>query len=187
MQPGSKAEENLKLWLSAANSEFLLKMKWMRKPTIWMCTGLYLLEGTKVFTVSHNKISTSVGIDSNIIGAVTGVPLGGSITISPETSLKLGAVSEDRLVWAAQYRKLEAKYIRLSATSDAALPSVLSLYPDITSHGTLRDESGEINAAQVVLGEDSNCGDEDGQDEMLDERGYYESLAKAIEDFEDYL
>jgi hypothetical protein len=148
---GGKAEAKLKLWLSAANSNYMLRLKWLRKPTLWMCTGLYLLEGTKVFTVSNKKLNTSVGLSAVTISALTGVPLGGSIKISPDTTLEMESVSEERLVWAAQYRKLDAKYIRLGDGEEATLPNILSLYPDITSDGTLRDETEELNEVQVEV------------------------------------
>ena len=186
VRPGGKAEERLKLWLSAANSEFVLKMKWARKPTIWMCTGLYIFEGTKVFNVSHNKVSTSIGLDSGTVGALAGVPLGGSITINPETSLEVGSVSEDRLVWAAQYRKLAVKYSRLGNGEEAALPGVISLYPDITSDGTLRDESDDSNIVHITIGEEGSDGDQDGEQRAMDDK-YNARVAEAIQEFEEYM
>ena len=187
IQPGAKAEAKLKLWLSAANSDYMLRMKWLRKPTIWMCTGLYLLEGTRMFTVSSKGLNTSVGLSAATIGTLAGVPLGGSIQISPDTSLEMGSVAEERLVWAAQYRKMEAKYIRLGDGEKATLPSILSLYQDVTSDGILRDESDQPNAVQIAIKAERDDGGQDHQGDPISEKPYYNRLAKAIMELEEYL
>lgn len=152
-----------------------------------MCTGLYLLERTKVFTISRHKINTSIGLDSTSIAALSGVPIGGSLTISPEASLEVGSVSEQRLVWAAQYRKLQAKYVKLDGGEETTLPRTLPLYPDVTSNGTLRDHSDELKAVQIEVGEEGKDEHEETEEDSLEKERYYEHLAMAIEEFEEYL
>ena len=109
-----------------------------------------------MFNVSRNKISTSIKLDSGTFGALAGVPLGGSITINPETSLEMGSVSEDRLAWAAEYRRLAVKYSKLGDREEAALPGVILLYPDITSNRTLRDESDDSKVVHITIGEEGS-------------------------------
>lgn len=150
-----------------------------------MCTGLYLLEDTRVLTVSKRSLDTSVSISSATTAALTGVPIGGSIKISPETSLTVSSASEEQLVWAAQYRKLDAKYIRLRDGETATLPNILTLYQDVTSDGPLRkDDDEEMNAVQIdVIGEtDEEAQEKEG--DSISEEVYYERLEKAIREFE---
>jgi hypothetical protein len=187
LQEGEKVETKLKLWLSAANSDYMLRMKWLRKPTIWMCTGLYLLEGTRMFTVSSKNLNTSVGVSAATIGALAGVPIGGSVKINPDTSLKMEAIYQERLVWAAQYRKIDAKYIRLRDGEMPTLPNVLSLYQDVSSEGILRDESDETNAVEIVVGGEGDDVGQDNQGDQVSEKVYYERLTEAISDLEKWL
>jgi hypothetical protein len=185
--PGGEAEAKLKLWLSAANSDYVLRMKWLRKPTIWMCTGLYLLEGTKLFTVSRKDRKVSVGVSPLSIGILAGIPVGGSIKVSPETSFEMGSMSEERLVWAAQYRKLDVKHIKLKDGEEATLPNVLPLYPDITSDGVLRGEAEELNAVQIEINAETDGQSQENQEDPVSEKEYYDRLARAITEFEEEL
>lgn len=152
-----------------------------------MCTGLYLLEGTRKFAVSSGNLSTSVGVSAATIGALAGVPLGGSINISQDTSLKMESEYDGRLVWAAQYRKIDAKYIRLRDGEEPTLPNILSLYQDVSSEGTLRAESDEPNAAQIVVSTERDDAGQDNQGDQVSEEVYYERLIEAITDLEKWL
>jgi hypothetical protein len=185
LKAGRKAVANLKLWLSAAKSEYVIKIKWLRKPVIWMCTGLYLLEGTRVFTVPKRTLDTSVSIGSATTATLTGVPIGGSIKISPDTSLAVSSTSEERLVWAAQYRKLDAKYIRLGDGETAALPNILTLYQNVTNDGPLRrDDKEEMNAVQIDVSGETEEEAQEKEEDSISEEVYYERLEKAIREFE---
>jgi hypothetical protein len=182
----------LRLWLSATNSEYMMKMKWARRPAIWMCTGLYLLEGVKLFSVSSRALRTSFRVSPDTPAAIAGIPLGGSLEIGPDASLELKLVSNERLVWAAQYRKIKAKYTRLAEGGDATLPHMLPLYPDVVgdvaSEGVLRNASDDANAVQITLAaepDDPDHGSHDGIDR--EEALYHERLEKAITGFEEYL
>lgn len=152
-----------------------------------MCTGLYLLEDTRMFTVSSKKLNTSVGVSAVTISALAGVPLGGSIKISPDMSLKMEAVYQERLVWAAQYRKIDAKYIRLRDGEVPMLPNILSLYQDVTSEGSLRDEFNEPNAVELVVSAENDDNSQDIQEDQVSEKVYYERLAEAVIELEEWL
>ena len=88
-------------------------------------------------------------------------------------------------MWAAQYCKLDAKYIRRGDGETATLPNVLTLYQDVTSNGPLRkDDNGEMNAVHIdVSGETEDEAQEKEEDSLSDEV-YYERLEKAIREFE---
>jgi len=184
---GGMAETKLKLWLSAANSDYMLRMKWLRKPTVWMCTGLYLLEDTRMFTVSSSSFKTSVGVSAVTTSALAGVPIGGSINISPDMSLKMESGSQERLVWAAQYRRIDARYIRLRDGEIVTLPNILSLYQDVASKGTLRGESGDPNAVKIGISAETDDGNQDSQGDQISDDVYYDRLSEAIMDLEEWL
>jgi hypothetical protein len=166
----------------------MLKMKWLRKPTIWMCTGLYLFEGTQIYTVSGKSLDVAMGISPATIGALSGVQVGGSVQVNPESSWTLSSTSEERLVWAAQYRKLDLKYIRVGRDETAALPKVLTLYPDMASEGALRRvKKDDMNAVRIDINEGREKDDEaqiEREDTVLEET-YYKRLEETIRKFEE--
>jgi hypothetical protein len=140
-----------------------------------------------MFTVSSKSLNTSVGVSAATISALAGVPLGGSIKINPDTFLKMESVSQERQVWAAQYRKIQAKYIRLGDGEVATLPNILPLYQDVASKGSLRDESSQPNAVQIVVSSESDDGAQDSQGGQISEKLYDDRLAKAIANLEKWL
>jgi len=99
--------------------------------------------------------------------------------------LAVSSASEEQLVWAAQYCKLDAKYIKRGDGETATLPNVLTLYQDVTSNGPLRKGNNEeMNAVQIdVSGETDDEAKEKEEDSLSDEV-YYERLEKAIREFE---
>jgi hypothetical protein len=140
-----------------------------------------------MFTLSSKNLNTSVGVSAATIGALAGAPLGGSIKINPDTSLKMESVYQERLVWAAQYRKIDAKYIRLRDGEMPTLPNILSLYQDISNEGTLRGESDEPNAVQIVVSTETDDAGQDNQGDQVSEKVYYGRIAEAIFDLEKWL
>lgn len=140
-----------------------------------------------MFTVSSKNLNASVGVSAATIGALAGVPLGGSLKINPDTSLKMESLSPKRLVWAAQYRRIDAKYLRLRDGEMAKLPNTLSLYQDVASEGSLRGESDKPNAVQIVVSAERGDGGLDNQGDQLSEKVYYDRLGEAIADLEDWL
>jgi hypothetical protein len=115
--------------------------------------------------------------------ALAGILIGCSIKISPEVSLTVLSASEEQLVWAAQYRKSDAKYIRLGDGKTATLPNILTLYQDVISDGPLRkDDDEEMNAVQIDV---SGKTDEEAQEkegDLLSDEVYYDRL--DIREFE---
>jgi hypothetical protein len=140
-----------------------------------------------MFTVSSKTFNTSVGVSAATIGALAGVSLGGSIKINTDTFLKMESVSQERQVWAAQYRKIQAKYIRLEDGEVATLPNILPLYQDVASKGRLRDQSSQPNVVQIEVSSESDHGAQDSQGDQISEKHYYDRLAKAIANLEKWL
>lgn len=160
------AQQKLKLWLSAANSAYVLNFKFARRPKVWLLTGHYVLEGART-VVSRGKSSIiSAGVSSAIIGAVSGVPVGGSVSLGVGSTWEMAMQVAEPHVWAAQFRLVDARFIR--GKGDGKVPC-LGLYRDIMSVNTARGgvgsgvELGLEKGVKVVGGDDD--GDEDDDDE----------------------
>ncbi|EED24580.1 conserved hypothetical protein [Talaromyces stipitatus ATCC 10500] len=131
-----KARSALKLWLSSARSDYVMNMRWARRPKIWFLTGLYILKGARTIVRKQSSSTIEVGLNSAIVGALSGVPIGGSVSLGQGDAWELQMGMEEEHVWAAQYRLIDAKYIAVSSRTRSevmALPATMSLYKDILS------------------------------------------------------
>ncbi|EEA20084.1 conserved hypothetical protein [Talaromyces marneffei ATCC 18224] len=136
--PNPKARSTLKLWLSSARSDYVMNMRWARRPKIWFLTGLYLLSGARTIVRKSSSTHIDVGLSSAIVGALGGVPIGGSVSLGQGDMWEMTMGMEEEHVWAAQYRLIDAKYISASTSAtkqneEMALPPTMSLYKDILS------------------------------------------------------
>ncbi len=189
-KPRGEAEDKLRLWLSASSSEYMLKAKVMRRPRIWMLTGQYLLEDTQILHVMSRKQQGSISTGALAIGALTGVPIGGSINISPDIFLKAQLRTPEKLVWAAQFHKLKTKYIRVRSGEALELPRAISIYPNALRTGSVvRGEADQCAFAQVAIddavsGAVSSATEE--TDDADDSASYETALKDAVERFEKF-
>ncbi|ETN44333.1 uncharacterized protein HMPREF1541_10513 [Cyphellophora europaea CBS 101466] len=128
-----KAQRALMLWLSAARSAYMLKLKWARKPKIWMLTGQYLLDDARTVSISSCEETGKVGVTSAAVGALAGVPVGGSIGLGHNSKAQVTMEMPGQNVWAARYHLVDTDFVRLKAGEEAQLPPVIALHPDVTS------------------------------------------------------
>ncbi|OJJ48341.1 hypothetical protein ASPZODRAFT_14482 [Penicilliopsis zonata CBS 506.65] len=137
--PNPRAQECLKLWLSAARSQYVLNFKFARRPKIWMLTGVYLLEGARAVIKTENGSKVSADISSSLIGSLSGIPIGGSISLSGEGAWQLAVELDERHVWAAQFRLVDTKYYAVSDKSAMPIKTTcMGLYKDVLSTNMLR-------------------------------------------------
>lgn len=84
-----------------------------------------------------SSATIDVGLSSAIVGALSGVPIGGSVTLGQGDAWEMTMGMEEEHVWAAQYRLIDAKYIASSSSArrseEPSLPPTISLYKDILS------------------------------------------------------
>ncbi|RAO65941.1 uncharacterized protein BHQ10_001953 [Talaromyces amestolkiae] len=131
-----QARATLKLWLSSARSDYVMNMRWARRPKIWFLTGLYMLSDAHTIVRKSSSSSIDVGLSSAIVGALSGVPVGGSVSLGQGDAWEMAMGMEGEHVWAAQYRLLDAKYISASSSSSLRKDvevATMSLYKDILS------------------------------------------------------
>lgn len=155
-----------------------------------MLTGQYLLEDTQILHVTSSKQQGSFSTGALAIGALTGVPVGGSINISPDISLKAKLHTPEKLVWAAQFHKLKTKYIRVRSGEAPMLPRAISIHPNVLRTGSVvRGEADQCTFAQVAIddavsGAVSSATEE--TDDVQDSEAYETVLKDAVKRFETF-
>jgi hypothetical protein len=94
-----------------------------------------------------------VGLSSAIIGALSGVPIGGSVSLGQGDAWEMAMAMEEEHVWAAQYRLIDAKYIAASSAAsrkkEVVVPQAMSLYKDILSVRNRRTASQIARDAEM--------------------------------------
>lgn len=189
----SEAQNELRKWVSASRSNLFLKLKVFRTPKIWMLTGMYIFEDATVFHIKKQSIESSVagGGSSNTVFDLMSIPVGASISVGRNGYLESRASFSGSHVWAAQYRLLEIKYLRVEPGQDfAELPSSILLYPNLTSHGDLRGSPVASTAykAQINIAEGEVLHSEmENQDLSDEEKKYMSYLEDEIELIEEFL
>ncbi|EAW15003.1 uncharacterized protein ACLA_004170 [Aspergillus clavatus NRRL 1] len=136
----STAQQKLKLWLSASRSDYIMRAKFARRPKIWLLTGLYMLEGTRSMSSRSQSVEVSTEVSGALVGALSSVPVGGSIGVGNGKEWQVGSESVEQHVWAVQYHLLDAHFIKLGKEGLEGLSQPLSmgLHRDILSINTLR-------------------------------------------------
>lgn len=130
-----------------------MNMRWARRPKIWFLTGLYRLSGARTIVRKSSSTHIDVGLSSAIIGALSGVPIGGSVSLGQGDAWEMAMGMEEEHVWAAQYRLIDAKYIAASSAAsrqkEVVVPQAMSLYKDILSVRNRRTASQIARDAEM--------------------------------------
>ncbi|KAF1829670.1 hypothetical protein BDW02DRAFT_509378 [Decorospora gaudefroyi] len=127
--------KQLALWCTAAKSNYVLKKACfgLRKPQIWLLTGFYEFESAALSTLHSRDSAISFNLDGGLIAALSGVPVGGSIELGGPTSARVELQSEGPEIWAAQWQRVDAKYVKQpDDQSSPTLPAQIRLLPDST-------------------------------------------------------
>ncbi|GFF96257.1 hypothetical protein IFM53868_08446 [Aspergillus udagawae] len=174
-----RAQEKLRLWLSAARSDYVMKIKFARRPKVWLLTGLYILEDARALAFRGQSAEVSTGVSASIIGALSSVPLGGSLSLGNGRSWEVSMEVAEKHVWAAQYRLLDAHFIKSGrdGVDGIKLPLSMGLYRDFLSVNTVRGAGDEIVELEI-----KGVRPENQDSEEL--KAYEERLDMAITMFE---
>lgn len=162
-----------------------------------MLTGVYILNNAKTFVLRNRNPAGNVGVSSATVAALTGVPVGGSIRLSHDSTAQAQMEMTGENVWAARYHLLGAEYVKSDGNGQPSLPNTITLHIDITSEGTLRKvdvneliklkvhdspDNLEEPAKMVHGGDDSEDGT--GANEYEDSPKYWTDLERAMKLFE---
>lgn len=131
--PVEGVKDTLKTWMSASRSEYVLEaLKLKTTPQIWCLTGLIELSAVTAATFTKKTPSAKFGISSALVGALTSVPIGGSICLDRNFDARYDSYDPDKLVWAAQFQLVNAKRVLKTKGSQPPPINYLELYPDWT-------------------------------------------------------
>ncbi|OAP61371.1 hypothetical protein AYL99_03574 [Fonsecaea erecta] len=154
--------KRLTRWLSVAKSQWIFYAATFQKPKVFCVTGFYELEEVMARTDYSHTHSATLGVSSAVIGAATGVPIGGNIgPLKDGRSLKANVVLEEKSIWAARFHQLKVEYIQMATAATTTLPSTIMLYEDCTHpRGALMNEPPVIEETRTVeLEEDISMAD----------------------------
>ncbi|KAJ5948918.1 hypothetical protein N7454_002225 [Penicillium verhagenii] len=175
------AQQKLKLWLSAAYSDFVVHFKFARRPKVWMLTGLYLLEDTRTVVSRGQSSKVSAGVSSSIIGALSGVPVGGSVSLGVGSTWEMAMQVAEPHVWAAQFRLLDAKFIKMGK-GGAGGCEASCFDGSLSGYHVDEEEEDDEEENQGQSLQDGGVGEDD--QESLEVEEYEKQLEAAIKHFE---
>lgn len=166
-----------------------------RKPQIWCVTGLYELEDVKALVIDGHDSSVKLAISSATVAALSGVPVGGSVTLDPKTTITAEFEMKGKNIWAAQYQRLDVQYTRIEQWRENEPPGRIQLHHDTTTlRGGVRQDTQEPNSAEVqMLGLDQAADESmeggSGSNEWDEEQAetYWQALAVAEERIQKHL
>ncbi|KAI8710748.1 hypothetical protein NCS52_01534500 [Fusarium sp. LHS14.1] len=171
----------LAMWCTVASSRYVLHkaLLGLRRPQIWLLTGFYEFEGASLSQLHHREPAVELGIGAELVTALSGVPVGGSVGMGGSRLVRQRVEMPEARIWAAQWQRLDAEWIRQSGSQDAVALTQVQLLPDMTFSkgvmlGSPEQESGKIVAAGFTLG---SLGSRD--DIVEEDKEYAEAFAEA--------
>jgi hypothetical protein len=161
-------------------------------PKIWMLTGLYYIEDAKVYQLRAKSKSGNASIpipipDPTGIAALLGLTVAPNASAGKGSEIAAGTDFSGKMVWAAQWQRVHAKYSTDSkpTVGESFQLRLLNIY----SAETERDDEIEDIFAQVSLGDDqdpelasSTGGEEDYCEETW--KLFEEEVADLLEELE---
>jgi len=166
-------KDHLRLWLTVSRTKYVLARTRLRSPpAIWCLTGLWELSNVTLSTVVRNNPSATLGISSALVGALSGMPIGASVDIGRDFSVRCERKESGSGVWAAQYQLINTRPALVVGDEDGETPPInyVTLYPDYTFAG-----GGH-------LGGDDDEGDDALELEVREEGG---DMDASVDDFDD--
>jgi hypothetical protein len=126
------------------------------------------------------------------MSALAYTPVGGSVSFGWGSSLEIQMEMDERYVWAAQYRLVDAQYIQLGPGEEPSLPTSMVLYKDVLSVNLTRAafQDGVEIALETAKEptEPANEKEEEEEEEKWgdeSEEAYEKRLEEAIKIFEE--
>lgn len=173
----------------------MLNLKFARRPKVWLLTGVYVLEQTRTMVSRAKSTGISAGISSALIGAASGVPVGGSVNLGNGSSWEMAMEVAEPHVWAAQFRMLDARFIKMAKGGLEAtkLPMTIGLYRDVMSVSmqrsgrTVLEGAALQDSAQLALKSEQGStheeasAEEQASDELLEYEKRLEQVIRLLE------
>jgi hypothetical protein len=176
----NSVRESLEIWPLLAR--FRVK-EYIRRLKIWYLTGLYELEDTTSTNIDTRAFSFQGGVLPELVAMLSGPPVGVGGEIEWEGSRFQCVQVEEKLVWAAMYQLLDAKYVRLKENEPKPMVSVGLHYIPIWPDGDWCRSDDEIeNCVKLSLKEPNQDTIEEDVEEETE--GFRQPLVKAQTEWE---
>ena len=186
------------MWLTAAKSAWLFYRATFQKPRVFCCTGYYQLSKVSANIKSEGNLSGKLGVSPAVVGAASGIPVGGTIgPFSNGQSLAANVTMAEPAIWAARFHQLKVEYLQIAEGTKTELSPNIMLKPDCThprgglmgdepavSETKVVEEPDKIKYAQGVVTTSWTEAEEIGDDEELDGK-YWEAFETSVSRLQD--
>lgn len=188
-----KARLWLETRLSVASHFKTVYKNVVSSPTIWLLTGVYLIDDAKVLVVTSRSSNDSMSGKAPVpeptgLATLLGISPGASISVGSSYTVQAYTQILGRKVWAAQWARVKARYCHVdmaSATTQLDLNQLKLL--DIFSTGTSRGESMANDIVELNLdAANAEKGDNAKGGEAYDEKLWVE-FEERVEELVDDL
>lgn len=158
-------------------------------PKIWLLTGLYLITDAVTFSAygssSENTIGGAVPLpEPTQLTALLNLNIGSKVNLGRNAIVARGTQISGRKVWAAQWQRVDAKYMSVAKWKDDMGAKRLKLLPLFSTQTVRAAPVEEQAAAEVTLAGDEETEPEANTDKDPSEE-YWELLDREIQKVED--
>ena len=125
--------KSLGIWLTTATCSYIWKKATLQKPRVYCVTGFYELTDAVAKTKNGWTGSLTAGVSGAVIGAATGVPIGGTIgPFANGKTIEADIRVDGPAIWAARFHQWDVEFLKMAAQPDAPLSRTINLYSDVT-------------------------------------------------------
>ncbi len=162
-------------------------------PKIWLLTGLYLITDAVTFSTHGSSSEGSFGAalplpEPTQLTSLLQLNIGSKVKLGRNAVVARGTQISGKKVWAAQWQRVDAKYMTVAQWKDNLGLKMLKLLPIYSTQTVRAAPRDEQAAAEVTLASDVETESDGNVDENPSE-DYWELLDrevnKAEDDYED--
>ncbi len=158
-------------------------------PKIWLLTGLYLITDAVTFfthgSSSEGTFRAALPLpEPTQLTSLLQLNIGSKVKLGRNTVVARGTQISGKKVWAAQWQRVDAKYMSVAKWEGNLGVKRLKLLPLYSSQTVRAAPSEEQAAAEVTLASDEEMEPEENTDENPSEE-YWELLDREVKKVED--
>lgn len=128
-------------------------------PQIWCLTGLIELNDATAATVTERNHTVNIGLSSAMAAMLSGAPVGASIELGNNTTIKCELKWPGTSVWAAQYQLIRTRATLIVEDDETPPINYVTLYPDYTyAKGRVLGDDDEEEDAFLLEPSAESCG-----------------------------
>ena len=187
------AHDDARFWLESRLA-VIRKLQILRgylglTPKIWLLTGLYLITDAVTFSThgssSENTMGAAVPLpEPTQLTSLLQLNIGSKVKLGRNAVVARGTQIMGKKVWAAQWQRVDAKYMSVAKWKDDMGVKRLKLLPLFSTQTVRAAPVEEQAAAEVTLSGDEETGPEGNTDEDPNEE-YWGLLDREVQKVED--